>query len=74
MLCSVNRDTLCSRDFNFVLRLLLILVLVVLRLLLISILVFEIWRGSLLLGLSFRNTRLKDVILPLIFIRLDALG
>ena len=27
---------------------------------------FEIWRGSFVLGLSFRNTRLKDVILPLI--------
>ena len=61
--CFVNRDTLCSRDFNFVLRLLFK----------ISVLVFEIWRGSLVLGLSFRNTRLKDVILPSIFIRLDSL-
>ena len=58
-----HRDTLCSRDFNFVLRLLFK----------ISVLVFESWRGSLVLGLSFRNTRLKDVILPLIFIRLDSL-
>ena len=45
------------------------------RVTLISCFVFflKFRRRSLVLGLSFRNTRLKDVILPSIFIRLDSL-